>query len=69
MQGMRFEAIIGKESYVIDVDQVNGFGKNPSLWIKSPPDGNTFLKVASFANEKKAEMFVKYLTKFLGQDP
>ena len=42
----------------ISVEQIDGFGKNPSLWIGS---GNQLLKVASFGSQDKADNFCKYM--------
>lgn len=44
--------------YGISVEKVDGFGKNPGLWIHK---GNEAVKVASFGNSKKAEIFIRYL--------
>lgn len=43
---------------VISVEKVDGFGKMPGLWVGNNREQ---LKVASFGNEKKAEIFCKYL--------
>ena len=61
MQGMRFINTLNGKAIVID--QVDGFGKNPSLWIKTEP--NSLLKLASFGNEEKAQIFIDYLAEFL----
>ena len=55
--------------YGISVEQIDGFGKNPGLWIHH---GNTAVKMASFGSEEKAERFVKYLDYLLlinGKEP
>lgn len=50
----------------ISVEQVKGFGKKPGLWIKKEIDGvTTLVKMATFSNDKTAEEFVEYFTKFL----
>lgn len=49
--------------YEISVEQIDGFGKNPGLWIKTEP--NTLVKVASFGSKEKADTFEQYLTEFL----
>lgn len=50
---------------LIAVEQVNGFGKNPSLWIGTETP-NELIKVASFGNDEKAMMFCKWLEILLG---
>lgn len=50
--------IYKRGDYGISVQQLDGFGKNPGLWVH---DKNKVYKVASFGNSKKAEMFLKYL--------
>lgn len=55
--------------YGISVSQINGFGKNPGLWIHHD---NKAIKMASFGSQKKAEQFIKYLDYFLlinGKEP
>ena len=49
----------------ISVEQVDGFGKNPSLWIGTE-NPNEMTKVASFGNEKKAQQFCKHIEYLLG---
>ena len=49
----------------ISVYQFDGFGKNPSLWIGTE-DPNQAVKVASFGNEHKAQLFCKWLEFLLG---
>ncbi len=46
--------------YSISVYQVDGFGKNPSLWIGTD-EPNEAIKVASFGSEEKADLFCKWL--------
>lgn len=50
--------IYKRGDYGISVEQINGFGKNPGLWIYK---GNTAEKMASFGSAEKAEKFVRYL--------
>ena len=54
-----------KKGVVISVDKIEGFGKNPGLWIgwENP---NQLIKVASFGNEKKAKAFCKWLEYMFG---
>ena len=49
----------------ISVHQLDGFGKNPSLWIGTE-NQNQMVKVASFGSEDKANMFCKWLEYLLG---
>ena len=44
--------------YAISVEQIDGFGKNPGLWVYK---GNQAFKMASFGGFNKAELFMKYL--------
>lgn len=44
----------------ISVYQLDGFGKNPSLWIGTE-EPNQMVKVASFGSEDKANLFCKWL--------
>ena len=44
--------------YGISVEKIEGFGKNPGLWIHRD---NVSIKMASFGSEEKAEIFLKYL--------
>lgn len=46
----------------ISIEQIDGFGKNPGLWIGN---GNGLVKVASFGSAEKAEMFCKQLREIL----
>lgn len=50
----------GDESITIEINNPL-FGKRPELYIGT---GNQLLKVASFANQKKAELFQKQLEYF-----
>ena len=47
-----------RSGVVISVDKIDGFGKMPGLYVGSK---NKLVKVASFGNEMKAELFCKYL--------
>lgn len=49
----------------ISVHQLDGFGKNPALWI-STDEPNQMVKVASFGSEDKAKLFCKWLEYMLG---
>lgn len=51
-------------SVTIKVEQIDGFGKKPGLWIGA---GNELLKVASFGSVDKAEIFCKWLNYFFGK--
>ena len=54
-----------RNDVVISVEQVDGFGKYPSLWIGST-NPNQMVKVAGFGNKEKAKAFCKwfeYITK------
>lgn len=42
----------------ITVEQIDGFGKNPSLWVGNEEG---MVKVASFGSEEKADMFCKQM--------
>ena len=42
----------------ISVFQLDGFGKNPSLWVG---DETGLIKVASFGNAEKADLFCKQM--------
>lgn len=48
----------GRASIVVD-----GFGKNPGLWIGTE---NQAIKVASFGSQDKADLFCKWLEYILG---
>lgn len=47
-----------RSGVVISVDKIDGFGKMPGLYVGSK---NNLVKVASFGNDMKAELFCKYL--------
>lgn len=51
-----------KGSKIISVEQMDGFGKRPGLWI-----GNVgqLVKVASFNSFEHASLFEEWLTSFL----
>ena len=49
----------------ISVHQLDGFGKNPALWIGTE-NPNQMVKVASFGSEDKANLFCKWLEYLLG---
>ena len=49
----------------ISVYQLDGFGKNPSLWIGTD-NPNQMVKVASFGSQDKADTFCKWLEYLLG---
>ena len=49
----------------ISVEQIDGFGKNPALWIGTD-DPNQQVKVASFGSEEKARLFIKWLDYIIG---
>ena len=61
---MRYE----RGNVIIEVSKVDGFGKNPGLWIgtKNP---NTVSKVASFGSEDKANTFMKWFEYMIGLGP
>ena len=44
----------------VSVEQIDGLGKNPGLWIGTD-DPNKRAKVASFGSKEKAEMFIKWM--------
>ena len=50
---------------LISVGQVDGFGKNPSLWIGTEST-NERVKVASFGSYEKAKLFTKWLDYIVG---
>lgn len=43
----------------ISVERIDGFGKNPGLWIGTD-NPNQCVKVASFGSEDKAKLFCKW---------
>lgn len=49
----------------ISVHQLDGFWKNPALWIGTD-EPNQMVKVASFGSEDKAKLFCKWLEYMLG---
>lgn len=49
----------------ISVHQLDGFGKNPALWIGTD-EPNQMVKVASFGSKDKADTFCKWLEYLLG---
>jgi len=49
----------------ISIEQVDGFGKNPGLWIGTDYP-NQMMKVASFGSEEKAELFCRWLRYLTG---
>ena len=49
----------------ISVEQIEGFGKNPGLWVGR---NNAQVKVASFGNPDKAEAFWKWLMYIVGNE-
>ena len=49
----------------ISVHQLDGFGKHPALWIGTE-EPNQMVKVASFGNEDKANLFCKWLEYLIG---
>lgn len=57
--------IYKRGDFGVSVSQVDGFGKNPSLWVH---DKNSMIKVASFGSEEKAKMFMSYLEWMLFQN-
>ena len=54
---------INRSWVVISVDKIDGFGKMPGLYVGSK---YKLVKVASFGNDKKAEMFCRYLEYLCG---
>lgn len=49
----------------ISVEQIDGFGKKPGLWIGTDYP-NQMEKVASFGSEDKARLFCKWLDYMFG---
>ena len=49
----------------ISVHQLDGFGKNPALWIGTD-EPNQMVRVASFGSNDKADKFCKWLDYLLG---
>ena len=56
-----------KADVKIGVDWIDGFGKNPGLWIGTD-NPNQMVKVASFGSQEKADLFEKWLAFMLGID-
>lgn len=55
----------GFRDVFISVEQIDGFGKNPGLWIGTG-NPNQMVKVASFGSDKKAKLFCKWLDYMFG---
>ena len=49
----------------ISVEQIDGFGKRPSLWLGTDIP-NQMVKVASFGSEEKAKLFCKWFEYLIG---
>ena len=62
--------MFGHGDMEISIEQVEGFGKNPGLWIteKNENGVSVMKKVASFSNERAAELFSEYFKAFLTLD-
>lgn len=58
---MRYE----RGNVVISVEMIDGFGKNPGLYIGTN-NPNKVWKVASFRSADKAQEFCKWLEYFVG---
>lgn len=54
-----------KGNVIISVEKIDGFGKNPGLWIGTK-DPNKRVKVASFGSQDKANLFCKWLDYLMG---
>lgn len=56
---------ITRGSAFVSVEKIDGFGKNPGLWIgtKYP---NQMVEVALFGNEDDAKLFEKWLKYIIG---
>ena len=54
---------IVKGKAFISIEHIEGFGKNPGLWIGR---NNVQVKVASFSSQEKAEAFCKWLSFIVG---
>ena len=50
---------------IVRANQIDGFGKRPSLWIGTE-EPNAMIKVASFASDDKAQLFCKWLDYMFG---
>ena len=58
-------AVYRRGEYEFSVEQIDGFGKNPGLWIHDTKN-NASIKVASFGSKEKAELFEKYFAEMFG---
>lgn len=56
-----------KGNYAISINQIDGFGKKPGLYIYNS-NTNTYVKVASFSSMEKTEEFRQYLEYLLFPD-
>ena len=54
-----------RNGLIIFVKKIDGFGKNPGLWIGTE-NSNQLVKVASFGNEDKAQLFCKWFEYLTG---
>lgn len=54
-----------KAGIKIAIEKIDGFGKNPGLWIGTD-NPNQMVKVASFGNEDKAAVFCKWFEYMIG---
>ena len=54
-----------RKGVIVSVEQIDGFGKNPGLWIGTD-NPNMLVKVASFGSTDKARLFVKWLDYIIG---
>lgn len=57
-----------RKDVLITVERIDGFGKNPGLWIGTE-NPNQRVKVASFGSKDKAELFCKWLDYLTGINP
>ena len=48
-----------RNDVLISVEKIDGFGKNPGLWIGTDSP-NEMVKVASFGSDDKAKTFCKW---------
>lgn len=56
-----------KGTVIISVEQIEGFGKNPGLWIGKISEAENWLsKVSSFGNEQRAQDFCDWLQYIFG---
>lgn len=58
-------AVYRRNDVKISVATVDGFGKNPGLWIGTD-NPNQSVKVASFGSEDKAKLFCKWFEYMTG---